>query len=121
MIFTQTKLDGAFMIDVERIEDERGFFARSCCSKEFEAHGLISKWVQCNISFNREKATLRGLHYQNAPHEEVKLVRCTRGSVYDVIIDLRSDSPTYKQWIGEELTAQNRRALYVPQGFAHGF
>ena len=121
MIYTETKLKGAFVIDVETIEDERGFFARSWCQKEFETQGLNSKWVQCNISFNKKKATLRGMHYQKPPHEEVKLVRCTQGAIYDVIIDLRPGSPTHAQWVSEELTAQNRRMLYVPEGFAHGF
>lgn len=121
MIFTETKLKGAFIINVEPIEDERGLFARSWCREEFEAHGLNPELAQCNISFNKKKGTLRGMHYQKPPHEEVKLVRCTLGAIFDVIIDLRSDSPTCKQWLGEKLTAQNRRMLYIPKGFAHGF
>ena len=121
MIFTETKLKGAFVIDVEPIEDDRGFFARSWCQQEFSARGLNSQWVQCNISFNKKQGTLRGMHYQKPPHEEVKLVRCTQGAIYDVIVDLRTDSPTYQQWAGENLTAQNRRMLYVPAGFALGF
>lgn len=121
MIFRETKLKGAFVIDVEPIEDERGLFARSWCHKEFSAQGLNSKLVQCNISFNKKKGTLRGMHYQKPPHEEVKLVRCTMGALFDVIIDLRPDSPTYQQWVGEELTAQNRKMLYIPEDFAHGF
>jgi dTDP-4-dehydrorhamnose 3,5-epimerase len=121
MIFHETKLKGAYIIDPEKREDERGFFARSWCQREFEQHGLVSEAVQANISFNRKKGTLRGMHYQAAPHEETKLVRCTRGAIYDVIIDVREDSPTYRDWIGVELTAGNYRMLYVPKGFAHGF
>jgi dTDP-4-dehydrorhamnose 3,5-epimerase len=121
MIFQETKLKGAFIIEVERIEDERGFFARAWCRNEFRPHGLESQLAQSNISFNWKKGTLRGMHFQVAPHEEVKLVRCTRGAIYDVIIDLRPNSPTYKQWIGVELTATNHRMLYVPKGFAHGY
>lgn len=121
MIFQETKLKGAFIIEVERIEDERGFFARAWCRNEFRPRGLESQWAQSNISFNWKKGTLRGMHFQVAPHEEVKLVRCTRGAIYDVIIDLRPNSPTYKQWIGVELTATNHRMLYVPKGFAHGY
>ncbi len=121
MIFTETNLKGAFIIDPERIEDERGFFARTWCQTEFEAHGLDTRLVQCNISFNAKKGTLRGMHYQASPYEETKLVRCTMGALYDVIIDLRPASPTFKQWIAVELTADNRRMLYIPGGFAHGF
>ncbi len=121
MIFTETTLKGAFIIEPELHEDERGFFARTFCQEEFEAHGLNINWVQCNISFNSKQGTLRGMHYQTAPYEEIKLVRCTMGSIYDVIIDLRSDSPTFKQWLGIELSADNRRMLYVPENFAHGF
>jgi dTDP-4-dehydrorhamnose 3,5-epimerase len=100
MKFTETKLKGAFVVEIEKLTDDRGFFARSWCQKEFEDHGLTSRLVQSNVSFNRKKGTLRGLHYQIAPHQECKLIRCTRGAIYDVIIDLRPDSPTYKQWIG---------------------
>ncbi len=121
MIFTETKLKGAFIIEPERQEDERGFFARAFCQEEFKAHGFNTNWVQCNISFNKNKGTLRGMHYQVAPHEEVKLVRCTMGAIYDVIIDLRPDSPTFKQWVALELTAENRCILYIPEKFAHGF
>lgn len=121
MIFTETKLQGAFIIEPERLEDERGFFARTWCQQEFELHELNSKLVQCNISFNKKKGTLRGMHYQVAPYEEVKLVRCTRGAIYDVIIDLRSDSPTFRQWVAVELTVDNRWMLYIPERFAHGF
>jgi len=121
MIFTPSKLDGAFLIDLEPATDDRGFFARSFCAKEFEARGLNSHLVQCNISFNAKKGTLRGMHYQKPPHAEAKLVRCTAGAIYDVIVDLRFSSKTFKQWAGIELTALNRRALYIPEGLAHGF
>ena len=121
MIFIETELKGAFIIEPEQLEDERGFFARTFDQKEFEAHGLNPRVAQCNISFNRKKGTLRGMHYQIAPYEEAKLVSCSRGAIHDVIIDLRPNSPTLKQWIAVELTAENRRMLYVPEGFAHGF
>ena len=121
MIFTETKLKGAYIIEPERLEDTRGFFARAWCKKEFEAHGLNSGLVQCNISFNKNRGTLRGMHYQTTPHEETKLVRCTRGVIYDVIVDLRPDSATYLEWIGVELTSDNRKMLYVPEEFAHGY
>lgn len=121
MLFTETKLKGAFIIDLELKSDDRGFFARTFCAKEFEAHGLKPAVSQCNMSFNHKAGTLRGMHYQVAPACETKLVRCTRGAVYDVIIDLRPDSPTYRQHIGVELSADNRRALYVPEMFAHGY
>jgi len=121
MIFTETKLKGAYVIDIEPREDERGFFARSWCADEFEKHGLSTHLVQCNISFNKKRGTLRGMHYQTEPYPEAKLVRCTTGALYDVIIDLRSDSQTFKQWLGVKLTAGNHRALFVPFGFAHGF
>ena len=121
MIFHETKLKGAFVIELDRQEDERGFFARAWCRKEFEAHDLNRNLVQANVSYNHKRGTLRGMHYQVAPYEETKLVRCFRGAIYDVIVDLRPDSPTYLQWFGVELTAENRRMLYVPEGFAHGF
>jgi dTDP-4-dehydrorhamnose 3,5-epimerase len=121
MIFTETALSGAYVIDIERREDNRGFFARIWCKDELDAHGLNTQIVQSNIGFSTRKGTLRGMHYQAAPFEEVKLVRCTHGAVYDVIVDLRPDSPTHKRWIGVELTAGNRRMLYVPAGFAHGY
>jgi len=121
MIFIETKLEGAFIIEPERLEDERGFFARSFCRKEFEDHSLNSNLVQCSISFNKKKGTLRGMHYQISPHAETKLVRCTMGAIYDVIIDIRPGSPTFGQWLSQELTADNRRMLYIPEGFAHGF
>ena len=121
MIFTETKLKGAFIIDLEPIQDERGFFARSWCGREFEAHGLNPNLVQCNISFNKKKGTLRGMHYQASPHGETKLIRCTMGSIYDVIIDIRNESKTFLKWFACDLTAENRKMLYVPVGFAHGF
>lgn len=121
MKFGETQLPGAYIIDLERREDSRGFFSRVWCQKEFEQHGLASTVVQANTSFNVRAGTLRGMHYQAAPYQEIKLVRCTRGALYDVIIDLRPDSATYKRWIGVELTAENCRMLYVPANFAHGF
>ncbi|MGE5219468.1 MAG: dTDP-4-dehydrorhamnose 3,5-epimerase [Chloroflexota bacterium] len=121
MKFLETKLKGAFIIEPELLRDDRGFFARTWCRREAEAVGLSTDWVQCNVSFNRVKGTLRGMHYQAAPWEEIKLVRCSRGAIYDVIIDLRPQSATCKQWVGVELTADNCRMVYVPKGFAHGF
>jgi dTDP-4-dehydrorhamnose 3,5-epimerase len=121
MIFTETKLKGAFIIDIEPRKDERGFFARSWCEDEFIENGLIPKLVQCNISFNLTKGILRGMHYQVEPFPEAKLVRCTMGAIYDVIIDLRPESSTFKNWFSVELSAQNRRGIYIPFGFAHGF
>lgn len=121
MIFIETRLKGAFILELERREDDRGFFARSWCQREFEAHRLNPRMAQCNVSFNKLKGTLRGMHYSASPFEEAKLVRCTSGAAYDVIIDLRRDSPTYKQHVGEVLNAANHRMLYVPEGFAHGF
>lgn len=143
MRFIETKLQGAFIIEPEPLEDERGFFARTFCVDEFRAHGISFKVVQCNISFNKIKGTLRGMHYQTAPYQEAKLVRCTRGAICDVIIDLRPDSPTYKQWLAVILMATDLQPstlisqlptlkhqpiipapgslLYIPEGFAHGF
>jgi dTDP-4-dehydrorhamnose 3,5-epimerase len=121
MIFKETKLKGAFIIEPERLEDERGFFARSFCQKEFEEHGLNPRIIQCNISYNKKKGTLRGMHYQVAPHEEAKLVSCIKGAICDVIIDLRPDSSTYCQWLAIELSAENHKMLYMPEGYAHGF
>ena len=121
MIFRETTLKGAFVIEMEKFEDERGFFARAWCQREVEANGLISRVTQTNISFNKKRGTLRGMHYQVAPYEQVKLVRCTAGAIYDVIIDMRLDSPTYRKWTGVELTAENYTMLYVPENFAHGF
>jgi dTDP-4-dehydrorhamnose 3,5-epimerase len=121
VIFRETALEGAFVIELERIEDERGYFARMFCRREFREHGLTAEVVQANTSFNRRKGTLRGMHYQAAPHEEAKLVRCTRGAVYDVIVDLRPGSPTFRRWVAVELTAENDTMLFVPEGFAHGY
>lgn len=121
MIFKETKLKGAFIIEPERIEDERGFFARTFCRNEFEAHGLNPHLVQCSLSFNKKKGTLRGMHYQTSPHEETKLARCTRGAIYDVMLDLRPTSQTFKQWVSVELTGENRWMVYIPEGVAHGF
>ena len=121
MIFAETRLQGAYVIEPELRQDERGFFARTWCQNEFAQKGLQTQWVQCNISFNKQRSTLRGLHYQTAPHEETKLVRCTMGAIYDVIVDLRLESPTFSQWLAVELTAENRLMLFIPKGFAHGF
>lgn len=121
MIFTETRLRGAYIIELEPRMDERGFFARTFCRQEFIAHGLNPDFVQCDISFNKKKGTLRGLHYQAKPFEEAKLVRCNRGAIYDVIIDLRPESPTHRQWVSVELSQENHKAVYIPQGFAHGF
>jgi dTDP-4-dehydrorhamnose 3,5-epimerase len=121
MIFTKMNLEGAYIIEIQRLEDERGFFARTFCQREFREHGLNPHLAQCNISYNRVKGTLRGMHFQVAPHQEAKLVQCIRGSIYDIIVDLRPDSPTQKEYIGVTLTAQEHTMLYVPEGFAHGF
>jgi dTDP-4-dehydrorhamnose 3,5-epimerase len=121
MLFTPTELVGAFVIDVQLFEDNRGFFTRTWSIDEFENRGLVSQIVQMNLSYNRIKGTLRGMHFRHAPYAETKLVRCVRGAILDVIIDIRPESPSYKRWISVELTAENRRALYVPEGFAHGF
>jgi len=121
MIFLETPLSGAYVVEIEKHEDERGFFARSWCAREFAAKGLDHNLVQCNVSFNKLKGTLRGLHYQIPPHAEVKLVRCTKGSLFDVIVDLRKDSPTFLKWFAIELTATNYKMLYIPKLFAHGF
>lgn len=121
MRFIPTSLVGAYLIEPEPISDERGFFARTYCRNEFAEMGLNPNLVQCNISYNKVRGTLRGMHYQKMPHAEAKLVRCTQGAIYDVIVDLRNDSKTFTQWFGVELTAESRKALYVPEGFAHGF
>ncbi len=121
MIFTETKLPGAYVIEVEKREDQRGFFGRTFCREEFEAHGLNSQVVQCNTSFNKRKGTLRGMHFQAVPFAEAKLVRCTSGSIYDVIIDLRPASRTFKQHFAVEVSAANHRMLYIPENMAHGF
>jgi dTDP-4-dehydrorhamnose 3,5-epimerase len=121
MKFHPAPIEGVFTIDLEKRGDERGFFARVFCEKEFADHGLVTHFVQVNNSLSAEKGTLRGMHYQLAPHAEVKLVRCIRGSLYDVVLDLRPDSPTFGQSFGAELSAENRRMMYVPKGFGHGF
>jgi dTDP-4-dehydrorhamnose 3,5-epimerase len=134
LFFTETKLKGAYFVEPEKLEDDRGFFARSFCVREFEKHGLNPRSVQCNISYNRKKGTLRGMHFQVPPFAEAKLVRCTHGAIFDVIVDLRPDSTTYCQWIGVELSAPGSpltadcslhpadyRMLFIPEGFAHGF
>jgi dTDP-4-dehydrorhamnose 3,5-epimerase len=121
VIFSETFLKGAFVLELDKREDERGYFARTFCQHEFEAHGLNPRVAQCNISFNRRNGTLRGLHWQAPPYEEAKLVACIRGAIYDVIVDLRADSPTYMRHFATELSAANRRMVYVPEGFAHGF
>jgi dTDP-4-dehydrorhamnose 3,5-epimerase len=121
MKFKKTKLKGAYVIEIEKLSDERGFFARAWCQKEFEAKGLNADLAQANVSYNSKMGTIRGMHYQIAPYQECKLIRCTRGAIYDVIIDLRPDSPTYKQWTGVELTSDNYTMFFVPEDFAHGF
>lgn len=120
MTFTKLSLSGAYIIEPKRIGDDRGFFARVLCRNELAVHGLDMDIVQVNMSYSADRGTLRGLHYQEAPHAEDKMVRCVRGAVYDVMVDLRPDSPTYRQWVGVELTADNRRLAYVPKGCAHG-
>lgn len=119
--FTETKLRGAFVVEPEIFEDERGFFARSYSEKEFLDQGIKLRMAESHISFNKMRYTIRGLHFQKDPHAQAKLVRCTQGAIFDVIVDLRPDSPTFKQWFGEELTAANHLMLYVPAGFAHGY
>lgn len=121
MIFTELALKGVCLIEPKRREDERGFFARTFCVEEFFAHGLDPAVAQCNVSYNRRRGTLRGLHYQAPPYAEVKLVRCTAGAAFDVVVDIRPSSPTFKRWLGVELSARNRKMLYIPEGFAHGF
>jgi len=121
MKFTETPIRGAMIIELEKHEDHRGFFSRAFCKKEFEEHGLDHEIAQCNFSKSRKKGTLRGMHYQEAPHSEVKMVRCMSGSIYDVIVDTRKDSPSYMKWFGVELTEENYKMLYIPKGLAHGF
>ena len=121
MIFGATRFDGAWLIDIEPKEDQRGFFARTWCRQELAAQGLDTEVAQESLSYNRHRGTVRGLHFQRLPHEETKIVRCARGAIFDVIVDLRPRSPTHLQWQGFELTAENRRAIYIPKGFAHGF
>jgi len=121
VIFEKTKLKGAYIIKLEKLKDERGFFARSFCKREFEQHGLNTNVVQYNLSFSKKKGTLRGMHYQIKPHQETKLINCVRGAIYDVIIDLRPNSTTYKKWLSLELSVDDYKMIYVPEGFAHGF
>jgi dTDP-4-dehydrorhamnose 3,5-epimerase len=121
MIFTNTNLEGVWIVDIKKLEDERGFFARTFCQKEFRDHGLNPCVAQCNVSYNKMKGTFRGVHLQVSPYQEAKLVQCISGSIYDVIVDLRPESPTYLQHLGLPLTAQDHRMLYIPEGFAHGF
>ena len=121
MIFTETELKGAYIIDIDKIVDDRGFFARTFCKQEFEKVGLDPNIAQANMSFNPKKGTLRGMHYQVAPYEETKLIKCVSGAIFDIIVDLREDSPTYLKWTGVELSDKNHRMFYVPRGFAHGF
>ncbi len=121
MIFSEIFLKGAFVIDLEPVVDERGLFARSWCKREFQQNSLPDEFVQCNISFNQKKGTLRGMHFQQAPYAEEKLVRCTKGFIYDVIIDLRPESDTFLKWYAVELSEKNRKSLFIPSGFAHGF
>jgi dTDP-4-dehydrorhamnose 3,5-epimerase len=121
MIFTNLNLEGAYWIQIQRHEDERGFFARTWCQREFEEHGLNPRLVQCNLSYNAKKGTLRGMHYQDAPYQEAKVVSCISGAIYDVIIDIRPGSPTFGEQLGIKLAAQTHDMLYVPEGFAHGF
>lgn len=121
MNFRPAEIAGAYVVEIEKIEDERGFFARTFCRKEFGNAGLIARIAQCSVSFNKRTGTLRGMHLQVAPNAETRLVRCTRGAVYDVLLDLRKDSPGFGKWITTKLSAENRRAVYVPEGVAHGF
>ena len=121
MRFIPALLSGAFIIEMDLLRDHRGFFARSFCRNEFEQQGLVGTFVQCNTSWNEQRGTLRGMHYQRPPHAEVKVIRCTRGAIYDVIVDLRPDSPTYCKWFGLNLSSNDYKMLYVPEGFAHGY
>lgn len=121
MRFSETAIPGAYLVEIEALADERGFFARSWCCDEFAQHGLNARLVQCDISYNKKRGTLRGMHYQAAPYPEAKLVRCTMGAIYDVILDLRRDSSAFGRWAAVELSAANRRMLYIPEGVAHGF
>lgn len=121
MIFEPLNLEGAYLISLDKKEDDRGFFARYYCEEEFQKYNLNTDWVQMNNSFSKHKGTLRGLHFQKPPHSEVKLIRCFRGAIWDVMVDIRKGSKTYGQWFGTELSAENRKMLYIPEGFAHGF
>ena len=121
MLFIETKLKGAFVIELEKYSDDRGFFSRAWCQKEFKEQGINSRFVQANIGFSKNSGTIRGIHYQIAPFEEAKLVRCIRGAIFDVVLDLRPELPSFKQWFGVELSDENRKMLYVPEGCAHGY
>ena len=121
MLYTSLPIDGAYLINLDKREDERGFFSRYYCEQEFAENNLNTSWPQVNNSLSKKRGTLRGLHFQRPPSAEVKLVRCLRGSIWDVIVDIREGSPTYRQWFGEELSAENRTMMYVPEGCAHGF
>ena len=121
MKFTKLPLEGSYLIEMDKHIDERGYFARTFCKQTFSTHGLVTDFVQMSTSFNKMKGQIRGMHYQEEPYAETKIVRCTRGSIYDVILDLRKSSPTYNQWHGEELSADNGKMLYIPKGFAHGY
>lgn len=121
MLFIETKIKGAFVIELEKYSDDRGFFSRAWCQKEFKEQGINSQFVQANIGFSKNSATIRGIHYQIAPFEEAKLVRCIRGAIFDVVLDLRPELPSFKQWVGVELSDENRKMLYVPEGCAHGY
>jgi dTDP-4-dehydrorhamnose 3,5-epimerase len=121
MKFTPLFLQGAFLIEQERNDDERGYFARTFCKDEFSAHGLVTDFIQMSTSFNKAKGQIRGMHFQESPHEETKIVRCTQGAIYDVMLDLRPNSPTYNQWYGDNLSAANGKMFYIPKGFAHGY
>jgi len=121
MLYTELSLKGAYLIELDLRVDERGYFARTFCAQEFAERGLVHQFVQCSTSFNLHKGLIRGLHYQSAPYQETKIVRCTQGAIYDVLVDLRIDSPTYKKCYGVELTASNGKSLYIPKDFAHGF
>ncbi len=121
MIFTETKLKGAFVVEIKKLEDERGFFGRAWCQQEFEAHGIETKICQINTSFTKKKGTIRGMHFQADPYQEAKFIRCTKGRIFDVMVDLRPDSPTFLQWVGNELSEDNYKMAYVPENFAHGF
>lgn len=121
MLFEKTKIEGLWIIQPQLIEDARGFFARAVCENEFKEHGLKNNWAQQNIAYNHKKATLRGMHYQKGEAAEIKVVRCTQGSIYDVAVDFRKNSPTYLNWVGVELSAKNHKMFYIPEGFAHGY
>ena len=121
MLFIETKIKGAFVVELEKYSDDRGFFSRAWCQKEFKEQGINSRFVQANIGFSKNSGTIRGIHYQIAPFEEAKLVRCIRGAIFDVVLDLRPELPSFKQWFGIELSDENRKMLYVPEGCAHGY